>query len=379
MKKLHHFNTLILGVFLAITVTSSVAPSVAFGDAIESYPILEALQNSGKVLYSDTTDWMDKWRGMDLELTDTYRFPKISGSTSVNFKIKRFDEKGSTAMGLFLASNSSGNPTTELAYFNMSAILGWDAIFRPAARYELGPKAREEALELMKSTTLTEPQQIKNEQNIINLIATGNPLLGCVKAEKDSTNAAADVMADTHMGNNGGPNFSFPVIASLQIANSAPVKGQSVELIPGYVGDAYQLAQEYSVIMILDAVFQQGDRYSGGNVVIRKVGDEAHFYSTDNGGAYVREDSSSVTVQLPWFSRYDRKTIDGLREINQFLLNPEKGFLGYDDSANFVADLGLYFQLTPAQFAPLLQRNIQLVLDRVDSVVAQYGDSAYLD
>jgi len=165
----------------------------------------------------------------------------------------------------------------------------------------------------------------------------------------------------------------------LQIANPAPVKGQSVELIPGYVGDAYQLAQEYSVIMILDAVFQQGDRYSGGNVVIRKVGDEAHFYSTDNGGAYVREDSSSVTVQLPWFSRYDRKTIDGLREINQFLLNPEKGFLGYDDSANFVADLGLYFQLTPAQFAPLLQRNIQLVLDRVDSVVAQYGDSAYLD
>jgi hypothetical protein len=78
------------------------------------------------------------------------------------------------------------------------------------------------------------------------------------------------------------------------------------------------------------------------------VDGEAHFLSTDNGGAYVREDSSSVTAQLPWFSRYDRKTIDGLREINQFLLNPEKGFLGYDDSANFVTDLGLYFQLTPA-------------------------------
>ncbi len=39
-----------------------------------------------------------------------------------------------------------------------------------------------------------------------------------------------------------------------------PAEGQTLELSKGYVGDAAQLAREYSVLMTLDAVFQQWDR-----------------------------------------------------------------------------------------------------------------------
>jgi hypothetical protein len=339
-------------------------------DATE-YPILEKLRSSGQQLYGDTTKWMANWHAMDLEQTDLYSFPKLTGSTSINLKIQKVDpskKKGFKKLGIFLAPNSSGNPTAELAYFNMAAILGWDEIMRPAARYQLGPKASQEFLALINKGPIKSDQQ-KNADNIKALIATGNPLQGCLKAEKDKTSQADDAMVDTSFGDNGGPNMTSPVIVSLQITNPAPVAGASVNLLragannpgdPAYIGDALQLAVEYSVIMTLDSIFQQGDRYSGGNLGVRlDANGRAHMYSSDNGGAALDSDPSLVTLNLGWFSRYDRKTIDRLRVINKFLLNPRTGFMGYTDAALFVTDLGFYFEMDPATSAQLLQRNIQ--------------------
>jgi hypothetical protein len=151
-------------------------------------------------------------------------------------------------------------------------------------------------------------------------------------------------------------------------------------VIPGFTGDALQLATEYSIVMTFDAIFQQGDRYSGGNLSIRNdANGQAHFYLSDNGGGYLQEDASSVTKNLSWFSRYDRQTVAKLRTINQFLLHPSLGFIGYTDALRFVTDLGFYFELSPADSLRIFQRNIQMFLDQVDQTVAKYGNSAYLN
>ena len=68
--------------------------------------------------------------------------------------------------------------------------------------------------------------------------------------------------------------------------------------------------------MTLDVIFRQWDRYSGGNVVIAKDdAGVAHCYATDNGGADV---SSRLDRNIGLFSRYDGRTIDGLRRSAPF-------------------------------------------------------------
>jgi len=88
--------------------------------------------------------------------------------------------------------------------------------------------------------------------------------------------------------------------------------------------------------MTLDVIFRQWDRYSGGNVVIAKDdAGVAHCYATDNGGADV---SSRLDRNIGLFSRYDRRTIDGLKALSGFLKNPASGFLGYTDAETFVVE-----------------------------------------
>lgn len=115
-----------------------------------------------------------------------------------------------------------------------------------------------------------------------------------------------------------------------------------MELKTGYRGDALELAREYSVLMIVDAIFQKWDRYCGGNVGIAKDAQgNAHFYTIDNRGADVSKITGWVERNLGWFSRYDRKTIEKLKVLRKFPQPPEKGLIGYQDAGRFVYDMGL--------------------------------------
>ena len=113
-------------------------------------------------------------------------------------------------------------------------------------------------------------------------IASGKPLRGCVKAKKLDSARAYDEMVNPSAPGNGAPRSSNPLIRSLQVENPQPQSGATLDLGHGYKGDAVQLAREFSVIMTLDVIFRQWDRYSGGNVVIAKDDTGvAHYYATD--------------------------------------------------------------------------------------------------
>lgn len=418
------------------------------------YPILYQVQQNGAKLAPTTRQWMQSWLGLNLD-APTAQFPKFTGSTSVNLKIQTVSGKKGKAqhLGLFLATCDTGEPNTELAYFNLSAIVGWDLIFRPAARYELGPKARSTYLKMLTSALggLTCPppasppapsdntddadnatplscSQQGNAKNIegwlqgdqpTNASPSGAPLKGCLKAEKDPNSQAADNLIDPdatknfisvpdwtcaagatcppiQAGNsNGLPDLQHPIIAALQATNPMPTAGTNVVAlsIPGangapanvFSGDLLELATEYSVIMTFDAVFQQGDRYSGGNIGITKINGVTHFYSMDNGGGELDGDQSSVLMNLAWFSRYDSKTLNALKDVSDFLNGTTKSYLGYTDPSLFVADLGFYFKqnITDDQEAvqdalQTLQRNLKLLFQKVDYDLAQHPGKVLL-
>jgi len=351
------------------------------GFEIHDFPVLEALQSQGQSLAPDSKEWMKKWRGMNLDDSSSYQFKELSGSTSINMKIQKIDAsdpKGYKSRGSFVPRNSSANPDVEIAAFNLSAILGYDHIYRPAARYELGPIASQALKTLIGKYTFKNSQRLANKARILKAIQSGGPLAGCVKAKKDDTTAELDAIVNTHAAPNGAPNANHPIIRLLQASNARPIAGRSLTLKAGYVGDEFELAREYSVIMTIDAVTQQWDRYSGGNVAIRKDDQgRAHFYATDEGGADISD--TWKARNLGWFSRFDRRAIQKLADLKRFLDTPATGYLGYSDPEVFVVDLGLYSQTSAAVYVQRLRRNLGLVLDYVRSVESRFGNQAYFD
>ena len=81
---------------------------------------------------------------------------------------------------------------------------------------------------------------------------------------------------------------------------------------------------------------------------------------------------------LRWFSRFDRHTIEQLRVLYGFLVNPESGFLSYTNAEQFVVDLGLYSELKPTEYVERLKRNLRLVLEHVAAIESKYDKAAYL-
>jgi hypothetical protein len=364
---------------LSIAFASGFAASAAPVSDIQGYPILEALQAKGQTLAPDTLDWMKKWKGMNLDDSASYQFKELSGSTSINMKIEKIDTsdpKGYKSRGSFIPRNSSANPDVEIGAFQFSALMGFDSIYRTAAPYELGPVGSKALKALIESAHIGNRQRLENKANILRAIQSGMPLKGCVKAKKDDTNATLDEIANTHAAPNGAPNQNHPIMRLLQASAPQPVQGKNITLKSGYVGDELQLAREYSVIMLIDAVTQQWDRYSGGNVIIRKDDQgHAHFYATDNGGADIA--SSWSARNLNWFSRFDRSAVQKLADIKRFLDAPATGYLGYTDPKVFVVDLGFYSLMGADVYVARLTRNLGLVLDYVKATETRFGSAAY--
>jgi hypothetical protein len=358
---------------LGVTLTHN-----AYADTIKTFPILERLKSQGKPLATETTKWMGRWRGIDLD-NPAFKLDELSGSTSVYLKIRKPDasvKDGSIAYGTFASQSGSSSPYSEIAYLNLAAILGHDALFRPAVRYALGARARQAFKLLLDNTVIPKGDRLDNKNWVLRDIATGKPLKGCLKAKKLNTYMAYDAIADIK---NDLPRKTNPIIAALQAGNAQPKANQNLVLLPGYNANLLQLAREYSIIMTLYVIFQQWDRYSGANVVLAtdKTG-IAHFYSTDNGGATLDKDPAQVLLNLKTFSRYDRKTIQQLKALYGFLVTPSKGFLSYKNAETFVVDLGLYSGLKPAEYAVILKQNLRLLLNQVAKVERQFGNKAYL-
>jgi hypothetical protein len=352
----------------------------AFAYTIEEFPILDRLKTNGVELSDQTEHWMKKWKGLDLE-NQEYVFPALGGHTSVTMKVRQTDPskaKGKS-MGSFVPRNGAGNPNTGIAYFNTAAILGYDSYFRPGVRYEAGPRAVAALKALIAKSPIKGKDRLENKNHILQFIAKGGPLKGYMKASNPD-GVAFDAIVNSHAAPNGAPVSNHPIIMDLQATNPKPKAGTSLTLAKGFTGDALELAREYSVIMTLDVVLGQFDRYSGGNImVINDDSGRAHIYAVDSDGAELGSSPSWSVRGAGWFSRYDRKVIAQLNNMYAFLLKPSTGYLGYTNAEQLVTDLGLYFELPPATYVERLKRNLNVLLDRVAAVQAKYGDSAYLD
>lgn len=376
----------VIGISVALTLADTTTNSV-LAAAIKHPPIIAKLQKLKQPLAKETDKWMKRWVGTDFEAPG-FVYNQLGGTTQIYLKIRKVDPtdlvNGYKAYGTFVTGHGSSNPDTEIAYFNLAAILGHDDVIRPAIPYTLGKKAAQ-GFKILLEKEFALPAPLGDRRHdvriprLLDWLKTP-PLIGGLKAHKEDTYAEYKSIADIPPGaGRGGPLKNNPIIKALQATNAQPVAKKKVLLQTGYTGDLLQLAREYSNIMTLDVIFQQWDRYNNTNVGLAKdYLNIAHFYITDNGGADMLDDLADINRNLSYFSRYDRKTIIKLKELYAFLVTPSKGFLGYKNAELFVVDLGLYSEKNPAEYVRLLKRNLQLLLNKVAAVERKYGSKAYL-
>jgi hypothetical protein len=362
-------------------VAATVVPPPAQANVIKQPPIIAKLQKLKQPLSKETNKWMKRWVGVNLD-NPGFVYNELGGTTEIYLKISKIDilsSDGYKAYGTFITGHGSSNPDAEIAYFNLAAILGHDDIIRPAVPYTLGKKAAQGfKLLLDKEFALTLPGDRRHDVRIPRLLdwLKKPPLIGGLKAKKPDSSIIYKFMADIPPGAARGVPFKTnPVIKALQAGNPQPVANDKILLQAGYIGDLLELAREYSIIMTLDVIFQQWDRYNNTNVGLAKDNmDMAHFFITDNGGADMGDIYlADLKRNLSYFSRYDRKTISKLTELYVFLANPAKGFMGYKNAELFVVDLGLCSELKPAEYVRLLKRNLQLLLNHVAAAKSKYG------
>jgi hypothetical protein len=324
---------------------------------------------------------MKKWDHINLEDSSKFQFKELSGTTSINLKIQKIDltdAKGYKAYGSFLSNNESGNPNSEIAYFNLAAILGVDKMFRPVVRYELGPIAALAFRKLIEASSIKGQQRLKNKKRILYAIHSGSPLLGCIKARKSDSTLAYDSMTKIGRKDNGTLISSDSIVKLIQGSKDQPIKGNIIFLNKNYSGDALELAREFSILLTFDSIFGQYDRFSGGNITLLKDDQNmAHFVAVDNGGAEIVDSQYLTKKTVKLFSRYDRNVIKKLRDFYQFLLFPSQPFIGYTSPEKMIIDLGMYYLSSPAAYLLAIKANIQILLNEVQTNENRYGANVY--
>lgn len=368
---------------MALLLVSFISVRSAEGSTYNA--LIKNAEKSGIALSSSTIKWMKKWNEIDLEDANLYTFPALSGTTSVNLKVAKKDAKdtsGFKSLGSFVTVNEAANPNAEIAYFNLSVILGVDSFFRPAIRYELGNRGKEEFRKLLVSTKLVGAIRNNNKERILKSISNypNENLKGCLKAKKEENIHELEDMVKTKWPSAGRLNYKHPILKLIQAQNEQPKIGDRILLRKDFEGDAVTLAREFSIILTLDTVFGQYDRFSGGNIVLsRDEMNNAHFYATDNGGAEIVDSVASAKDMTERFSRFDRTVILKLKELNNFLNNPASGYLGYTSAEAFIFDLGLYFRYPPERYLDGLKKNLAVLLHHVHESEERFGDKIYFN
>ena len=348
-----------------------------------NYNIFNQLKSEGQEISKQSTKWLKRYNGINLDDLNSFQYKEISGTTSINLKIQKLDSnepKGYKSYGSFVPLNSSANPNAEIAYFNLAMITGVDFMFRPTVRYELGPTASQEFKKIILSSTIKGESRNENKNNILKRIESSQTLKGCLKAKKsDFAIGYDDIIKPTTFFNRlGGMKANHPLAKLIQAKNSQPSKEKQLELKTKYSNTEFQLAKEFSILLTFDAIFGQYDRFSGGNVVI-ELDDEnkAHLLASDNGGAEVTDSLPNAKANSKIFSRYDKNLIEKLKILNRFLKGDIPTFLNYNNPEEFVVDLGLYFLKSPADYVKALRANLSHFLNVVHENEERYGQNIY--
>jgi len=303
--------------------------------------------------------WLSWIASIDFEQPSVI-YPDTTGSTSCALEVRMEDKR----IGTFFppSSTQTGNPTTQVAYFNVARVLKKEEVVRKATPHTLRSRAISEFKHLLNDHCQNSPARLQNRKLILDLMEKSpNALAGAFNEKKLDDTVAIDDSA------------TRSVLFNYLRASQPMPRADKIVAYKEHYRDQLAIARELSIALTLDVVLGQWDRYSGGNftVQLRNNNNVKEFgvYFTDNGGATITS-QSAAKKSATHFERYDRSAIATLASLQQFLEGKLETFLGFVDRSLFLQTLGI----TAAE-GKGLSANIGILNQAVATNRQKYGDA----
>lgn len=292
-------------VLMSLTISASALPGEAFSGESQWEEMVAAAANFDITPASGTTLSMS------------------TGGTSVYGVINR----GGRAIGAVIPQNSATQLSGEVMSYTVARLLAISELYQAGIYVKLTGRNLEAFGELIPEGPFKNSLREKNRQALLKRIAKNPDGIDAIFKKWEVKPAAYDSLVSGNRLNSSHvlKGSSKPFASFLKCDGPQPSKEVKVIMNGGQTSEL-EAARQMSSILLIDALMQQWDRFSGGNLqtAIGPKG-QVHFAAFDNGGTW----SEPWTAKnLSLVTRFDREVARRLLELNRFLNLGGSSYLG---------------------------------------------------
>lgn len=254
-------------------------------------------------------------RTLDLTAQNTTISPS-TGGTSVYAVVK----VNGKPKGAVLPENSSTSISGEIMTFHLARALGYSEIYQPAVYFDLTGPSLKLFRNMVQRMSPGGELKTENRSNILARIAR-NPN-GIAAVYKDWQVKPKDYDAIVAVDSNAFNSRHVLPGSRTYFGNFLKCKGPMpsssvIVKVNGGTSNELAMAKQLSTIFLIDALTQQFDRFSGGNLHTIQLNNEVKFASIDNGGTWGGLGWTRTFLRL--VSRFDRNVAEGILEMDDFI------------------------------------------------------------
>ncbi len=281
-----------------------------------------------------------------------------SGGTSV-YGVYMVNGK---ARGAVLPENAATKVSGEIVTFYLARALGVDHLYSPAIYHHLTGKNLAKLRSVIPSTPYKNSLKEGNRRNLLARIAKSPEGIHTVYKHWGHKPADYDDLVlwrkNSFNTNHVLPGSRTPFAHFLKCDGTRPSQTTQVRMNGG-TNTEYELARQLSTEFLIDALSQQWDRFSGGNLQTITVDGVVNFASYDNGGTWGGIRWTQKFLQI--VTRFDRNVATELLQLNDFLANGGN-YRGFRSEAELARGLGI--ENFPQAMSSLKQ-SLRLVADHL--------------
>lgn len=275
---------------------------------------------------------------LDLASSDT-SLSMSSGGTSVYAVINR----GGRPIGAIIPENSATRLSGEIMAFNLARALGVADLYQPGVYVKLSGRNLQAFREMIPNTPVKGKNKEENRRNVLANIAKNPEGIDTIYKEWGSKPKDYDsiVSVSTNSMNSSHvlKGSSKPFASFLKCEGPTPSRSVMVQVNRG-TNSEWQAARQMSAIFLIDALTQQWDRFSGGNLQTVTGNDGSFkFIAYDNGGTWGGTRWTNKFLALT--TRFDRSVAQAILDMDQFLNQGGSPFLGLRNEEEFVQAMGI--------------------------------------
>lgn len=337
--------------------------ALLFSFGCSSKPILERVPNA--TIIHELSDY-DTWTELieftnNLNLNDpSYTLSPSTGGTSVYVIIKQ----NGKSIGALLPGNSATILSGEILSFNLARAFGVAALYQPGFYRTLQGADLKTFETFVKDMKIkTKPKEVNRKVVLKDIADHPNGIKTVYKQFGTKPKDYEDlVIPEKNAINTKHVMSGSQNTVSSMLSCSGPQPNPNLIIkANGGSSTEYTAMMQLSTILLIDALTQQWDRFSGGNLQTVTENGIVKFVSFDNGGTW--GGLNATKKLLSYVTRFDKKVAEDILALNATLNTTKTDFYGLKADA-------LLHALGIEQFPdalPQLKKSLAIVAKHIEA------------